>query len=419
MKENVSLIIITCLLITSCTKDEKVEELVPKQEFDTSENFILDIESARGLASQLDLKSPFETRFTNEQSTALRKTRTSNVISSETIILNNGNSNSRTTKNDLPSYYLFNYTDNSGFSIISADFRAAPVLAYSDVGNLDLSKDTLDIGILTFLEEYFNYIQYARDSVKYFSTDLADMWLDVGLDGESIPEPVDLCEIEPDYPCWEDSFEPTTNTWGPYLQTEWNQNGGYNNSAPNMGCSSGDSRALTGCVATAMAQVIRYWQHPNRYNYSAMPIGDVATTEIADLMRDCANSVDMDWGCNLSTAGTRDAYKALEDDFGYSRDADYVSYDYSRMKGNITSSRPVILRACRDRRRILFWYSYSNCHAWVADGIRVTNYQTYSTYQVHMNWGWGGGSHNGWFTSWNPGSSNYQYDRKMISDIHP
>ncbi len=112
------------------------------------------------------------------------------------------------------------------------------------------------------------------------------------------------------------------------------------------------------------------------------------------------------------------ARKALENDFGYSRDADYVTYNYSRMKGNITSSRPVILRACRNERRILWWYTYSNCHAWVADVIKVTHNLTSSVYQIHMNWGWGG-THDGWFTSWTPGSSNYQYDRKMIVDIHP
>ena len=416
MKKNVLLIASICLIV-SCAKNEKIEELSKNQDLQTN-SFSLDIESARGLASQLELQNPYETQWINEQNDALRKTKTFNIISEEFVVSNLTSSNSRITESESPAYYLFNYSDSSGFSIISADFRAAPVLAYSDIGSLDLSRDTLDMGLLTFLEEYYDYLQSTKDSVQYFTKDLAEMWMNVGMDADALPEPVDLCEIEPDYPCWEDSFEPTTNTWGPHLQTEWNQNGVYNDAAPNLGCSGGDQRAVTGCVATAMAQVIRYWQHPSRYNYSAMPIGDVATTEIAQLIRDCGDAVDMNWGCNISTAGTSDARKALENDFGYSKDADYVTYNYTRMKGNITSSRPVILRACRNRRRILWWYTYSNCHAWVADGIKVTHNLTNSVYQIHMNWGWGG-THDGWFTTWTPSSSHYQYDRKMIVDIHP
>ncbi|MEQ9305932.1 MAG: C10 family peptidase, partial [Marinoscillum sp.] len=84
--------------------------------------------------------------------------------------------------------------------------------------------------------------------------------------------------------------------------------------------------------------------------------------------------------------------------------------------------RPVILRACREREKkgfIITWYVYDGCHAWVADGIRITNYETYSTYQVHMNWGWGSRGGNGWFVSWNVSGRNYQYVKKMIINIHP
>ncbi|MEI9934863.1 MAG: C10 family peptidase [Ferruginibacter sp.] len=58
----------------------------------------------------------------------------------------------------------------------------------------------------------------------------------------------------------------------------WGQDCSYNNLCPNSNCSDCSPEAVTGCVATAMAQVIRYWHPTNsfNYNYTSMP----ATSEM-------------------------------------------------------------------------------------------------------------------------------------------
>jgi hypothetical protein len=94
------------------------------------------------------------------------------------------------------------------------------------------------------------------------------------------------------------------------------------------------------------------------------------------------------------------------------------------MRSNILNSRPVYLRGCHTRTKPSLWYVYSDCHAWVADGVRTSTVtfsggNTSSTYEIYMNWGWNGAA-NSWFTNFAVNTNtNYQYDKKMIKNIYP
>ncbi len=86
-----------------------------------------------------------------------------------------------------------------------------------------------------------------------------------------------------------------------------------------LGC---NTRPVTGCVATAMAQVIHFW-HPNNsleYDYASMPT-TFGNSEVQRLMRDAGNTVNMDYHCvndGGSGAYDTDVQWALKSNFGFS-----------------------------------------------------------------------------------------------------
>jgi hypothetical protein len=137
----------------------------------------------------------------------------------------------------------------------------------------------------------------------------------------------------------------------------------------------GDGRAPTGCVATAMAQVMKYHEFPNNYNWDNMP--DLwGTMETARLMRDVGDAVNMDWGCDGSGADTKDEVaSSFRNDFGYSS-ASYSGFNRDIVKQQLRWNRPVILRGGRKSG----WYAYNN---------------------------------------WNPGDHTFNYNRGMVYNIKP
>ncbi|MEQ9303849.1 MAG: Spi family protease inhibitor, partial [Marinoscillum sp.] len=99
-KINYSLLsMLLILLIASCNHEELEDQN------DTTKKFLLKIEDARQIAKNLNLKNPYESKISEP---SLRKTY--NSIREESTI----------SDGDLPNYYVFNYENNSGFSIISA-----------------------------------------------------------------------------------------------------------------------------------------------------------------------------------------------------------------------------------------------------------------------------------------------------------
>jgi hypothetical protein len=189
-------------------------------------------------------------------------------------------------------------------------------------------------------------------------------------------------------------------------------------------CSSNEN-AWTGCVATAMAQILRYWGHPcsQAYNYATMP-NNSGNSEVQRMMRDLGNAVDMDYGCDGSGADGDKTDNAFKDDFCFSSASrsNYGSGSYLTVIQDINAEKPVLLDGCSERKQVwgFLWYKYSDCHMWVCDGYELNQNSCYSTLKFHMNWGWGG-SFNGWYgsNSWSPGAFNFQYAQEFTHNIHP
>ena len=142
--------------------------------------------------------------------------------------------------------YIFNRGNDQGFVIISGDDCMPYVLGYTEKGDFD--PQTLPPAMLDWLEGYSRMIEAAQ------AQGLGPRVQTRANDKENI---------------------------APLVSAHWSQGAPYNNLCPYM--SNGSGRALTGCVATAAAQVAYYWRKelPDRSQYDTPTYGygDAPVTE--------------------------------------------------------------------------------------------------------------------------------------------
>ena len=130
------------------------------------------------------------------------------------------------TKKNAP-YYVFNAEGNDGFVIVSGDDRTEPILGYSDKGSLDM--DNLPPNLKGWLEEYEKQIKAIEGSTNTVRR-----------------APLRTTSSTPKVPI------------EPLITTQWGQGSPYNNLCPEID----GEHCVTGCIATAMAQVMYYHKWP-------------------------------------------------------------------------------------------------------------------------------------------------------------
>lgn len=284
--------------------------------------------------------------------------------------------------------FIFNATDGNGFVIMSADDRSHPILGYSNVGTFD--TDSIAPQVMDWLKGYDREISYLISNDIQATDEIAAEWQSLRTGGQI----------------------PTRNTRNvtPLIQTTWNQAPLYNALCP-YDEGTGEY-TVTGCAATAMAQVLKYWEYPNvgtgthtyydqnygwqSANYESliywneMPnsLSSSSTTmqvlSVATLMRLCGVSADMQYGIG-SVGGSSATYDAvvrgLIENFNYSQNLQLAyKNNYSNaqwlslLKNDLDNDRP-ILYAGTDMEN-------GGGHAFVCDGYDNNNY-------FHFNWGWG------------------------------
>ena len=190
----------------------------------------------------------------------------------------------------------------------------------------------------------------------------------------------------------------------------WDQDAPFNKLCPKY---DGAHTAVTGCVATAMAQIMRYWKYPSslledipaytsqRYN---IPIESIQkgigynwdnmlenywkgytpeqAVAVATLMQHVGASVKMDYG-ESSGAISENVASALTQYFGYDKNiikslrrAYYDWEDWNKiLQDELGKKRPIYYSGATD----------FGGHAFVCDGMDADGY-------YHINWGWGGTS---------------------------
>lgn len=347
--------------------------------------------------------------FMQSSSIATRNAADVQLVAVSSDLLNSTSTRSVTNGN---AFYIYNNA-HSAYVIVSGDDRMKPVLGYSDNGSF--ITENLPVNILSWLEYYNAAYENIKNGKKVFA------------------EPKLL--IRKSFPA---SISPLLG------EINWNQDAPYNNACPMIQ----GQRSVTGCVATAMAMILKYYEYPAKgtghYSYTSNGVqysfdygnttfdwnnmlpqySGTYTTEQADavaqLMYACGVSVEMEYSPSSSGAYSFKVGQALIDYFGYDENLGYIYREYftseewmNLIKKEISEGRPVLYNGA----------SKDVGHEFVFDGYDTQD-------MVHVNWGWGG-ANNGYFevASLDPSSpgigggtnigGGFIYQQGMITGFQP
>lgn len=274
-------------------------------------------------------------------------------------------------------FYIFN-AENGGFIIVSGDDRTLPVLGYSDKGNID--QNDMPENLRVWLMDYATQIANLDDNhttVYRRSTTRAAK---------------EMAAIEP------------------LILTSWSQRYPYNLQSPIID----GQHAMAGCVATALAQIMYYYQWPAAspeipaYAYfdgqlmtieSALPattfkwskmkldydyndIDNEESQAVAELIRYVGQANEMSYGLEESAANIH--LDVMINTFGYSKNM------FSRQRNYYTNTEweQLVYDELSLNRPVLYSGRNSKGHQFIVDGYDGMAY-------FHINWGWG--DHDGYF----------------------
>ena len=338
--------------------------------------------------------------------------------------------------------YIFESTVTDGFVIVSADDRVQPILAYSFHNKV--GSDNMSPELAWWLDGYQQQIALWRDEDEKTEPDVANTWS--GLEnGEATSK----------------DYHPSKRV-DPMITTQWDQGSPYNLLCPTS-TDGRNRRAVTGCVATAMAQVMKYWEYPVHgtgshsytpfhfsgnslfgpqtvdfsaatYDWNNMPNrltsanSDAEKQAVALLMYHCGVAVEMEYG--TSEQGGSGAYlqpvpyldiantlTGMIKYLGYSSNATAVSrakYDgatwINMMREELRAGRPIIYAGG----------DASGGHCFICDGYGNMGY-------YHFNWGWSGiGDGDYILENLAPGSGgigggsyNFTQNQEMLIGVQP
>lgn len=125
-------------------------------------------------------------------------------------------------------YYVFNVVGKKGFVIVAGDDKVTPVLGYSNESSYD--NNNLSPAFKKWMEEYKKQIEFLKENLNEAEETTLTKWQE--------------------YESGNLSHSRSSGAVNPLIQTKWNQSPYYNNLCP--------GGSVTGCVATAMAQVMKY-----------------------------------------------------------------------------------------------------------------------------------------------------------------
>ena len=316
-------------------------------------------------------------------------------------------------------FYIYNKVSRAGegsFVIVAADERAtAPILGWSDRGTFDY--DHAPCALKALLQGY------AQATARLDS---------VGEQTAGSHQPRRVGTPGP--------ATKGTPVVGPLLSAQWNQEGPYSNDCPEAWIT-GRSHCLTGCVATAVAQVMHYWQwprqgngkHTNTYkaengtaqqvrdfsqstyqwdqmvdNYQETSYTEPQAQAVARLMADVGCALNMGYSPYESGAYTDYIPGALVNYFGYSQDdievygvgGDLDALD-ERLRQDLDKHWPVIADVGYE----------TTGHAVVVDGYDDQGY-------FHLNYGWGGEANGYYLTRATYGDYSCA-GHSVILGVHP
>lgn len=255
--------------------------------------------------------------------------------------------------------YVFNHGDDGGYIVVSGDDEFTPVLAYADSGSFDWSD--IPTGMKYMLEMYEAEISAYRETILQIS------------DNDS-----EFIDIEP------------------LVNMKWSQKEPYNLKTPMVRNNLGSwNHALTGCVATAMAQVMQYHRWPEKEfdwknmlpEYIEGAYTETQADAVATLMLACGEAVDTDYDLG-SYANSDDLTKVFSETFNYEKSTIRMIH---RDNLPLDSVSKILVKELREKRPVIV-SGVTNLmvkYEFVLDGCNSDGY-------FHINWGWGG-DYDGYF----------------------
>lgn len=363
------------------------------------------------------------------------------------------------SRQGTPLYYTINL-DPEGWVIVAANYVSRPIIAYSTTGTASAENrpPEFEEWMGDVAEDIHNAISRRMRPLPEAQAEWSDLL--AGASPQSTPLATSVSPLLStiwgqggndqmgwDPCCWIVPWLPSEDLYCPG-EVNW---AGYYRVAP------------TGCVATAMGQIMKRWNWPpsgrgshtwdppfpaygpytvdfgaRTYDWAIMP-NDVVpyvsgfepagNREVAKLLRDIGVAVEMEYepggsgaclwqnsgspgycniGCSQTSFSRHGGMKAFKDYFRYhtpTYTGKYCKTDaqwIALLKSELDAGRP-----------ILYEGSGSGGHAFVCDGYDASN-------NFHFNWGWDG-SYNGYYslTDLTPGSHNYTSDQGALYNIRP
>jgi len=317
-------------------------------------------------------------------------------------------------------FYVFQNDGGRGFVIVAGDDAFTPIIGISDKGTYD--PDGLPPNFAWYIENIEREMAFALENGQVQTQDIREEWALYAAGGNYAA--------------------------GDFLvKTQWNQYDPYSGQTP----LAGGKRTVTGCVATAVAQIVNYHRYPARASdtipaYTTKP----SLTSLGAIQIPALSPFNFDWNnmantyTATSTTAQKNAVAALMNAVGRAIETNYDTtgspaysepvasalmtyfrYDYNiqymtrgnnadwvnLLKGQIDNGLPVYYSGSGGSNNI--------AHAFVLDGYDNSD-------RFHVNWGWGGVS-DGFYaitvgaSGLKPSgsSSYYGYDQKAVINIKP
>lgn len=307
------------------------------------------------------------------------------------------------------SFYVFNVGQNDGYVVVSADDRTPAILGYADEGTFN--RNDIPDNMKAWLQGYATQLEYLATHANTRRAETAEH-----------------------------------ATIRPLIQSTWDQGSPYNNKCP----MDGDKRTLSGCLATAMAQIVNYYKYPEKTTKvipgyttqtKGITINDIPVTTIdwdniknnysgnetaaqknaiATLMQLCGASMEMDYTSYSSYAYMIPALNAFKNYFDYDTSLRHVN----RIEFRASEWDELIYNELAHKRPVYYCgQSIGGGHAFIIDGYSKEGL-------FHVNWGWGG-SCNGYFllsildphsntgSGASSSSDGYSFDQDAIIGIQP
>jgi len=295
-------------------------------------------------------------------------------------------------------YYIVTFNPK-GYVVVSNNKSAVPIISYSTNKRYSMFHNS---SYIKWMERY-SYIIDSVNTLNVVNEENQEKW-------DNILKNINRNKIKA-YVL-------------PLIKTHWGQGYPYNKDVPS-GTNCNNNHCYAGCVATAMAQIIRYWNYPvyspleGFYDYCNMPAEtgsfdtETKRNAVAKLMHECGILSSMNYcfyHCE-SFAWPVNAKDAFNSYFNYY--VDIVRREWYSKKNWIKK-----IKNSLDNKYPVLYFGLSGTisvegHAFVVDGYNSDD-------KFHINWGWEGYD-DGWFDfgAFESGGDNFNHHDRALINLHP